>query len=264
MAARIAALVPRLASLVAPDDLLIAPETRRVSADLALPFCPTPSALRRLSALGFPHSSVAPELVAYLARRAFHASLGQVLPGARYVESMGELALTLDQPVAHGWLLKRDFSFAGRERLHVEHGLEQPGVRGFSARSFARGEGLQVEPYCKRLLDASQHGYVLASGAILTGAPQLQVCDPRGTWLASEPATGALHADERTALERALIAAGEALASRGYRGPFGIDAFRYADGAAIRFCARCEVNARFTMGYPRALLLEALRRGEVP
>jgi len=264
MAARIAALVPRLASLIASDDLVIGPDTRHLAADIALAFCPTPSARRRLTALGFAEPAVSAGLVAYLARRAFHASLGQVLPGARYVESMPELAAALDQPAALGWLVKRDFSFAGRERLHVEHGLDQLGVRGFAQRSFARGEGLQVEPFCRRLLDASQHGYVMATGEILRGAPQLQACDARGTWLASEPAAEALWPEERTALERALLAAGEALAARGYRGPFGVDAFRYMDGNGPHFCARCEVNARFSMAYPRALLLQAIERGERP
>ena len=50
-----------------------------------------------------------------------------------------------------------------------------------------------------------------------------------------------------------------ALHAAGYFGPFGIDAFRYRlPGGGEAFNPRCEINARFTMGYPRALLLAAL------
>lgn len=63
---------------------------------------------------------------------------------------------------------------------------------------------------------------------------------------------GHLLADEVERTARALAAAG-------YFGPFGIDGFSYrqADGG-VAFNPRCEINARFTMGYPRSLLLEAL------
>jgi hypothetical protein len=52
-----------------------------------------------------------------------------------------------------------------------------------------------------------------------------------------------------------------ALTAAGYFGPFGIDGFRYrtADGSSA-LNPRCEINARFTMGYPRSLLMAALAR----
>jgi hypothetical protein len=51
-------------------------------------------------------------------------------------------------------------------------------------------------------------------------------------------------------LRSALAEAAHALAKIGYAGPFGIDAFRYRDAAGeTRFCACCDVNARYTMGF---------------
>ena len=50
-----------------------------------------------------------------------------------------------------------------------------------------------------------------------------------------------------------------ALRAADYFGPFGIDAFRYRSAQGdVLFNPRCEINARFTMGYPRALMLQNL------
>ena len=68
--------------------------------------------------------------------------------------------------------------------------------------------------------------------------------------------------------QRVAVSSGEkrpglsvAFAGAGYFGPFGIDGFRYRhEDGSERFNARCEINARLTMGYPRALLLAGLTR----
>jgi hypothetical protein len=42
----------------------------------------------------------------------------------------------------------------------------------------------------------------------------------------------------------------QALLEAGYFGPFGIDAFRWVDRAGVeRFNPRCEINARYSMGW---------------
>ena len=90
--------------------------------------------------------------------------------------------------------------------------------------------------------------------------PSGQACDARGVWLHSHD----LQADElapreREALFESARAAGTALAAAGYFGPFGVDAFRYEDPERGRcFQPRSEINARFSMGYPRALFERAL------
>jgi hypothetical protein len=52
----------------------------------------------------------------------------------------------------------------------------------------------------------------------------------------------------RLAEEAARVAA--ALASAGYFGPFGIDAYTYrAHGGALELQVRSEINARYSMGF---------------
>lgn len=108
------------------------------------------------------------------------------------------------------------------------------------------------------LEDFAMHGYVGRDGALVLGEPTQQRTDPRtGAWRESALAT-ALRADESATLARYAADAGEALARAGYVGPFGIDAFRYRDGHDREgFCGRCELNARYTMGW--AIGMHALR-----
>jgi hypothetical protein len=259
VAARMPELVPRLSSLIAPHDVVLGRDDDLSGWVVALAFCPTPSALAALARVGArpPH---VPDLslLRELGRRAFSAELGQCLPGARYVRSELELVDHFTGAAPGDWLIKRDFSFAGRERLRVSGGLDRPGTRAFAARAFERGEGLQLEPWCERLLDVSIHGYLLPGGRLYAGAPRVQRCDERGTWQASEPGAAHLTVHEHAALTAELTHTAEALAARGFVGPFGIDGFRYRSPSGEAFCARCEVNPRFTMGYPRALVSEAL------
>jgi hypothetical protein len=260
MAARIASLRPRLARLLAPLDSVIGVDDVH-GCTRALPFCPTPSALARIASTSLAPPPAPPlSVLTAVNSRAFCAELGQTLPGARFVRNHAELHEVLSSEPSGSWLLKREFSFAGRERrraLGTE--LDAP-TAGFVRRSFERGEGLQVEPQVARSADFAHHGYVLRDRRLLLGAPSSQECDARGVWQRSrELSPGELDERESEALEGSCRAAGEALAAHGYFGPFGVDAYRYDDPARGRsFQPRSEINARFSMGYPRALLERAL------
>ncbi|MET0340541.1 MAG: hypothetical protein ABW252_06045 [Polyangiales bacterium] len=257
----------RMRSLLRDHDRVIGIDAALEGCTLALAFCPTPRALARIRAAGQVAAEAPP--LAVLARvngRGFSAALGQTLSGAAYVRDMDALLAVVTRPAADGWLLKRDLSFAGRERRRVQGGALDASTDGFARRSFARGQGLQVEPYVARTDDFALHGYVLPSGAILLGTPRRQHCDARGVWQRGEPlASDALAPCEREALHTRAMRAGEALRAAGYFGPFGIDAFRYlgADGApAFQPCS--ELNARFSMDYPRDLLERALGVADAP
>ena len=135
-------------------------------------------------------------------------------------------------------------------------------ARGFCARSFGRGEGIQVEPWVERELDVSKHGYLTRSGTLLVAASRSQRVDGLGRYLGVHTGPSQLSASEEQQLAGALETAARALRDAGYFGPFGIDGFRYRHpelGSA--FNPRCEINARFTLGYPRSLLVEALATG---
>jgi hypothetical protein len=261
LASQIADFRARMTALLAPDDRVIDVDDDVRACDLALAFCPTPRALGRIAAAGLVPPAAPP--LAVLARvngRGFCAALGQTLPGATHVRSLPDLLAAIAGDAPDGWLLKRDLSFAGRERRRVQDGTLDASTEGFARRSFARGQGLQVEPWLERTADFAQHGYVLPSGRVLLGAPLAQHCDARGVWQSSGPlADDALSAHERDLLARSVADAGRALVAAGYFGPYGIDAFRYrARDGSLRFQPRSELNARFSMGYPRALLEHAL------
>jgi hypothetical protein len=81
-----------------------------------------------------------------------------------------------------------------------------------------------------------------------------------GRFLGMQADAPDLHDDEYGALVGELRRVGTALTNAGYFGPFGIDGFRYVGPEGQdAFNPRCEVNPRFTMGYPRALLLRGLQ-----
>jgi hypothetical protein len=260
--ARIADLAPKMQLLLRPDDLIVEGPDERATGLTVLTFCPTPSALARLSDWGLSAALTADAtLLRRLNSRAFCAELGQTLPHARYVHDMTELELAIRAPSATGsFLLKRAFSFAGRERRQARAGVLDASTRGFAARSFARGEGLQVEPWLERRGDFARHGFVRADGHVLFGPLVQQHNSAAGRWQRSELAgPDVLTAAEQASLERELSLTASALVAEGYRGPFGVDAFRYLDGHGdLAFQPRCEINVRFTMGYPRTLLDQGL------
>lgn len=262
MEARIATLVPHMTQLLRPLDRVIGRDPDLSVCTGAFAFCPTPSARERIAAAGLtPPAAPDPTLLARVNGRAFCAALGQTLPGAAYVRSMDELNDVLAAPSPSGaWVLKRELAFAGRERRRVDGNRLDVPTEGFARRSFARGQGLQVEPWVARTDDFARHGYVLRSGRILTGPIMRQHCDERGAWQASEPLTGGdLEPADARALALSVSLAGEKLAEAGYFGPFGVDAYRFVwpDGRGD-FQPRSEINARFSMGYPRDLLEQAI------
>lgn len=274
MEARISALRPRMAMLLRACDRVLGLDlagTRETTPTQspdpdhtrALAFCPTPSALLRIERAGLRAPPAPPlEVLRAVNSRAFCAQLGQTLEHASYVRTHDELTRALAASSPSGsWLLKREFSFAGRERRRVDGSTLDAPTAGFVRRSFARGEGLQLEPLLPRTHDFAQHGFLTVTGELLLGPPLAQECDARGAWLRSrELGPDELSEAERAALESATHQAGAALHAADYFGPFGVDAFRYRlPTVPPQFQPRSEINARFSMGYPRLLLERALR-----
>lgn len=183
-------------------------------------------------------------------------ALGCALPGTSVVtseEAIEEAVADAAGATAAGtWIAKAVHSSAGRGRV---------GGRGSpaDARHRAGVENLLelhgaviVEPWVPRLADFGATAAVTDESPT-SGAKDFDVHtlentvrgDFRGIAI---PAAG-LRDEERTALAVAARSAARALASRGYRGPFGIDAFRWRDRTgAERFQPICEINARCTFG----------------
>jgi hypothetical protein len=262
---RRAELSARMADLIAPDDIVLEQtQGGSLAADMMLQaFCPTPSALRRIVQLGFAPPTAPPlSVLRQVNDRSFCAALGHGLTSSCFARDMATLERHLQQPSPTArYVIKRAFAFAGREQRRVRHGVLDDSTRGFCLRSLARGEGLQVEPWVERLGDFGKHGYLTQAGALLMGATREQRCDSMGRFLGMSAAPAQLSETEDQLMVDELAKTAAALNAASYFGPFGIDGFRYLqpDGG-IGFNPRCEINARLTMGYPRALLLEGLAR----
>jgi len=267
-AERIHELESRVADLIATDDVVLDAPGRAAPATspstIAQAFCPTPRALARIAELGLRPPPAPPlDVLRRVNDRRFCAELGHGLANACFALDMAALDQHLARFATTTFVIKRAFSFAGREQRRVYGGVLDSSTRGFCMRSFEHGEGVQVEPWVDRLADFSRHGYLTRAGEVLIGETREQHCDAMGRFvrMSTEPACAT--DDEAASLASTLTATGEALATAGYFGPFGIDGFRYRAAGSpdgqTSFNPRCEINARFTMGYPRALLLQGLR-----
>ena len=213
-------------------------------------WCPTPHARKRLVKAGAtPVPAPNVEVLRRVNHRRFTAELGQMLPGARYVGSLEELAAVVATESPTGqWLVKRPFGFAGRGRRRIAEGPVDPYALAFVEASLHAGEGLQVEPWVDRIADYAWHGFLSPIGAVTLGEPTRQVCDDTGAWIETTLALD-LDADLRSALQASARFVADALIDAGYFGPFGIDAYHWRDGTKVRLNARSEINARYSMGW---------------
>lgn len=247
--ARVAAMVPRVEGLVRPGDLVLPrpPPSGAARGHAGRAWCPTPGALAWLAASGAEIPPAPP--LAVLQRvnhRRFSAELGQTLEGAIFTADRATIEARLATPSPTGyWLLKRPFGFSGAGRRRVRVGAVDPDLDRWITASL-RDDGLQIEPWVARDLDVALHGHLDEAGALTVGRPTRQRCDAQGAWLATEalPRDG-LRRSEICAIEHEIERTAEALVAAGYFGPFGIDAFRHEGG----FNARCEINARYSMGW---------------
>jgi hypothetical protein len=198
------------------------------------------------------------------ARRCNHRALGfavareldLLLPGARLIESAGELEAHLAAGGAElsggTWVVKAPLSASGRDRLRVRAGELDDAARARLDRLLARGP-LLFEPWVDRQVDVGVCGLVTPAGH-LAFPPHRLLNDAGGVFRGIELDDAGdrlgLTRRERTQLESATSRVARALRSEGYVGPFGIDAYTYRDGAGRRrFQALGEINARLTFGH---------------
>ncbi len=198
---------------------------------------------------------------AWVSKRAhplrFARRLGLAPAGARCIGSLEALAATLARwPTDGHWVLKGMYSAAGRER-HVGRGPRlSPLDRRRAERLLARHGALLLEPWHARTLDLGVCAWVDERGRVRDIALHCLQVDGYGRLhaLCLPPADDArwplLRRGERALLRRALAQTGRMLAARGYRGPFGIDAWRYRDrNGKERFHPLGEINPRLTLGH---------------
>ena len=248
--ARMAERVAELALLVAGGALIGVGRDAEAKGLRGRAFCPTPTALEELSVAGaVVPAAPSPHVLARANHRLFCAELGQTLDAALWIEDEASLQAAFESrvvPSGGEWVLKHPHGYVGRLR-HKTRELDLR-TKSFAFRCFSEARGLQLEPWVDRRGDYAVHGYVASGGHVTLGSPTLQVCDANGVWQKTARAHDLLPEKARVLLDESQRVA-ESLREIGYFGPFGVDAFRYADGARTRFNPRCEVNARYTMGW---------------
>lgn len=244
-----------LSGLVQPCDFVLDAhvglrDDRRARGLRGAAFMATPYALHRLAESG---SIVPPAPTLDVLRRANDRSL--LLPrleGAVFVRTRDDILPALERSTGTQlWLCKRAFGAAGRGHRRVPAGRVRDADVAWVDAALRKTGGIQVTPWLDRVADFAQHALLSEDGALVVGEPTAQQIDAGDAWRASRLAMAAELPDvEREALRAALDEAAAALSKLGYFGPLGIDAFRYrtTDGGTA-FCACCDVNARYTMGF---------------
>lgn len=210
---------------------------------IALPWCPTPSARRRLDQAGWA-SPNAPEL-AVLRRvnhRAFPLACSRSDDERHWVNPDDDLCWLSKAPPL-GYRLKRPFGLAGKGQRVVRPPLSDDDRRWIED---SLQSGFLLEPNRHVLAEWTVHGVVDRAGTLL-GEPCHQNCDRFGqpTSIRREPLD---HELART-LQRSATEVAEQLASAGYFGPFGVDSLLYSTPCGTSLQLASDVNARFSLGW---------------
>jgi hypothetical protein len=247
--AQIRAQLPRLSTLVR-DDRVLDPESParfdESAAESVCCWCPTSRALDTLRTAGWPVAA-APgmDVLRQVNDRRFllDASDSEGVLERAWVGPEDDLSW-LRTSFARGrrLRLKRPFGFAGKGQRTV--GAEQSADDLRWIKDSRRG-GFVRELECEIVAEWSLHGVVDGAGVLL-GTPCRQWCDRFGQSLRSEVAPDFEHMAELYASAEHVA---EQLRAAGYFGPFGVDAFVYRHGAAERFNALSDLNARFTLAW---------------
>ena len=253
-------LLPQLKALMQPGDEVLWPASQEpLKALEGRCWCPTPWALAQVKKAGLEVPPAPPmEVLRQVNHRRFAQQLGQALPLARCVERLDELesliadgAALAEVSTEQNWLLKLPLGYAGRGRRKVAPGSLSQVDRTWVEAALRSGDGLQLEPLVHRELDCSLHGELSQSGMLKLGEPTVTHIDASGRWLASTRAPpGLLSPLELASLRTTAELTAQGLKRAGYFGPFGIDAFRWvAPAGSVHFQPRCEINARYSMGW---------------
>lgn len=186
-------------------------------------------------------------------------SLGERLPGARIIRSLDELDRCIADfgaaPASRNgwWVVKALWCAAGRDRLRGRgKSFDRAEDRVYAGRLLERDGALLFEPWMERIDDFACSALVDENDVRILGVHRTLV-DAVGRFegieIATESVVTALGESNHDRLIETTGRVGERLASNGYRGPLGIDAWTYRDSAGnARFHALGEINARLTFG----------------
>ncbi|MBK8177492.1 MAG: hypothetical protein IPK67_01010 [Planctomycetes bacterium] len=261
-----------LGELVLPGDVVVTEELlaqggAEASRARELPgyaWSPTPRALTLLRRAGA-RPVQGPELSVLRAvnARDFAARVREPHAGGSFEK---HVALDLDtalsllaRPARGGWLARRTFGAAGRGRRRLAAGRPSESELAWLAASLRIGP-LVIEPWVTVTVEYTRSAWVGPRGEVSISPPCFQATTAHGAWTRTELAErGGVGREDDRRLEEMVEAAGRALFTAGYFGPFGIDAYRHrrpdgaGEGVASVLNPMSEINARFTMDWATAM-----------
>lgn len=175
---------------------------------------------------------------------------GVALPGARVIESVGELRAHLaaggaDASADGSWVAKAVWTAAGRDRVRRRGAELDDATATRVARLLEIHGALVFEPWLTRRLDVGQGGVVLAADRAVLLPVHRGLCDDGGVvrgLIIDDVAE--LGAADRATLTATVTAVAARLGTLGYRGPFVVDGFVHDRGLH----PLGEINARLTFG----------------
>lgn len=195
--------------------------------------------------------------------------LGVALPGARPVDSLSALEAAVAQLPADAeghWVLKTTLSAAGRGRV-IGGATDREGAareRRTAERLLARHGPLLFEPWMPRTADLGCCALLGEEALTYLGTHALAVTPGGGFRAVTLARAPALPADDERRLRQLAEQLAEALHAEGYRGPFGLDAWRYRDRhGRVVLQPLGEVNARMTFGLLARALAERLAAADL-
>ncbi len=257
-----------IGTLTGPRDVVLdeqllerrGPELERVRGWPGFAWCPTPRALAMLRSAGAVPMQVPPlEQLRSVNARPFGAALrAEHAPGSfvKHCVSDLEAALVLlALPAERGWLVRREFGAAGRGRRRLHSGKPSSDECSWLQASLRMGP-LTIEPWVEIVREYTRSAWVRADGTISISEPCAQTTTEHGAWLETQRVDGSsISSADDQALQAMTERVGRALHARGYRGPFGIDAWRHRVPGSLATALNplSEINARFTMDWATAM-----------
>jgi hypothetical protein len=185
----------------------------------------------------------APAVVAQVNHRRFAFELGPALAGSRWVTDA-----TTFEPDHDAWVLKAPMAAAGRNQLRRRRRDVDDASRVRAARLLRAHDELLYEPWLDRVDDLGAVG-LIDDASVELWPPHRLLADEHGVYRGIDITGGPTGADAAVLTATADRVA-HALREAGYRGPFGIDAFRWRDAAgAVHLHPLCEINARLTFAH---------------
>lgn len=192
--------------------------------------------------------------------------LDLALPGARVLADLDSLCAHLDQGGARGspdgrWVLKADWTAAGRGLLLGGPGPPDEALRAAIARRLASHGPLLFEPWLAGVTACGVAGVIEPGGGAVVAPAHVQRVDARGRFRGLLVGAGRVPPEVVGELRHHAERVAERLARFGLRGPFALDALVHERDGQRLLHPLVELNPRLSFGHVAAALHERLGRG---